>query len=201
MSQTPYEVVAGAIDAYLAAVGTAFPEVDEVPSGSFVLIGTSGSLNYDESGVSIAHKDKIETFRPLGSTATMKAFRTEEELSIKLKLVDVSLEQYKLAINSNVITTVPGVSGHPGYKSLGLTRGQEVQQYALLLRGEGLSAYGIGAFQYEFPVVFQGGDPNPIFAKGKPAALELQFMAMVDQDATSADERFGRLVQQTSIAT
>lgn len=201
MAQTPYEVVAGAIDAYLAAVGTPFPDVDEVPSGSFVLIGTSGNLNYDESGVSIAHKDKIETFRPLGSTAPMKAFRTEEELDIQLKLVDVSLEQYKLALNSNVITTVAGISGHPAYKSLGLTRGGEVQQYALLLRGEGLSAYGIGAFQYEFPVVFQGGDPTPIYAKGKPAMLALSFMALVDPDATSADERFGRLVQQTALAT
>jgi hypothetical protein len=52
--------------------------------------------------------------------------------------------------------------------------------------------------QYEIPVAVQIGEPEVVFVKGEPAALNLEFMALEDPDASSADERFGRIIAATS---
>lgn len=190
----PFEVVAQPLEVWLAPVGTAFPDVDVEPSGPWVKVGSNGTLNYDEKGVSVSHKDKTEGFRPVGSTGVMKMFRVEEEMSISIVLVDTTLEQYAIALNHNSVTTTPAGVGTPGTKKIGLTRGGNVATRALLARG--MSAYGNWPAQYEIPIAAQVGAPKPSYEKGKPAALELEWTAMVDPNATSDDERFGRLVMQ-----
>jgi len=193
----PYEIVAAPFEVYTAPVGTAFPAIDEDPTAPWVLVGTSGDLNYTEDGVSVKHKDKVDYFKPLGSTAARKSFRTEEEISVGFKLADISLEQYANALNYNTVSTTPAGVGTAGYKTLGLTRGLSVAQRALLVRGAGASPYGADwTVQYEIPVAVQVGDPEAVYTKGKPAALALEFMGLEDPDATSDDEKFGRLVAQ-----
>lgn len=67
--------------------------------------------------------------------------------------------------------------------------------YALLARG--YSAYADGMTgQYEVPRCYQSGNPKPVFKKGTPAALELEFMALEDLGAVTPAQRFGRLVMQ-----
>lgn len=202
-SGIPYEIVAAPFWAYVAPVGTAFPDIDEDPSVSWTLIGTSGPLNYDESGVSVKASQKTDVWRALGSTGPRKAFRTEEELKISLKLADVSLEQYSQALNGNTVSTVAAAGPAAGYKSIGLSRGLEVRQYALLIRGNDVSPYGTGTtedwnMQYEVPRAFQSGDPDVVYTKGKPAELALEWTALEDTAATSDDERFGRLIAQNA---
>lgn len=194
MSQ-PFEIVAQPFTLWVAAVGSAFPSVDEAPGGSWTKIGTSGDLNYTEDGVKISHKQKIENFRALGSTGPRKSFRTEEDLMISLTVVDLTLEQYKIAMNGNAIsTTAPGV-GDSGYKKIGMSRGLNVQQYALLIRGADASAYMEGGVaQYEVPVAVVVSEPEVVFTKGSPAGLALEFQALEDPSALSDDERFGRLI-------
>lgn len=194
MSQ-PFEIVAQPFTLWVAAVGSAFPSVDEAPGGSWTKIGTSGDLNYTEDGVTVSHKQKLETFRALGSTGPRKAFRTEEDQLISLTLVDLTLEQYKLALNGNTITTTsPGV-GDSGTKKIGLSRGLDVEQYALLIRGASASAYMEGGVaQYEVPVAVVVSEPEVVFTKGSPAGLAIEFQALEDPSAASDDERFGRLI-------
>ena len=200
MSQKPYEIIAQPYEVWTAPLGTAFPNVGTDPTAPWALLGTSGNLNYDDDGITVSHEQKVELWRSLGSTGPRKGFRTEEDMTIALKLVDMSLEQYRRALNDNTVTTTAAGVQTAGSKKVGLSRGLEVKQFALLLRGRNSSAYGYGNSQYEVPVAIQAGKPKPKFMKGKPATLDLEFQVLEDLLAASEDERFGRLVVQVSAA-
>jgi len=198
---TPYEIIAAPFTVYAAPVGTAFPNVDAAPGASWTKVGTSGALNYDDgTGVTVEHSQTIVEFRALGDAGTRKVFRTEEVQKVKLKLMDITLEQYKLALNSNSVTTVSAGSGTPGYKKLGLSRGFSVATMALLIRGN-VSAYGDQWYmQYELPIAAQTGSPTVVHKKSEPVGLELEWTSLVDSGAASDAERFGRLVIQNATA-
>lgn len=195
----PYEIVAQPFTAWIAAVGVAFPSIDQDPGGSWTKIGTSGDLNYTEDGVTVTMEQAIEKFRALGSTGARKAFRTEEDLMIAFTVADLTLEQIKAALNGNTVaTTAPGI-GTAGYKKIGLSRGLAVTEYALLLRGAAASPYGDDwVAQFEVPRCYQNSNPEIVFVKGEPAGVAMEFAALEDPDAASADERFGRLIAQTT---
>lgn len=196
----PYEIIATPFTAYRAPVGTAFPDPDEAPGGSWTKIGTSGDLNYTEDGVTVGHEQEVSMFRSLGSTGPRKAFRTSERQVISLTLADMSLEQYRNALNLNAVTTVAAGVGTPGTKEIGLSRGLSTEEFALLLRAD-VSPAGDGfAMQYEIPRAVEIGSPEVVYRKGDPAALALQFETLEDPNAGTETERFGRLVIQTADA-
>ncbi len=196
----PYEVLGAPFTAWFAPVGTAFPDVDIDPAGPWAKIGSSGDLNYFQEGVTVEHSQTINPFRAAGDTGSRKVFRTEEDLKIRLMLADLTLEQYKHALNENTITTVAAAPGTPGTKSIGLSRGTAVATMALLVRGP--SPYmADGIAQFEVPRAAQSGNPAPVFRNGEAAGLALEWTALVDTTAATADEYFGRLVAQTDDAT
>lgn len=193
----PYEIIAAPFTVWYAAVGTTFPLVSAAPSGSWTKVGSSGDLNYLDEGVTVAHSQAMELFRALGDSGSRKAFRTEEDLKISLMLADLTLEQYQLALNANTITTTSQAVGVAGNKKVGLSRGLSVSTVALLVRGP--SPYGDDmTLQFEVPRAAQTGNPEVVFRRDQPAALLLEWTALVDPDASSADERFGRLRAQTT---
>jgi hypothetical protein len=188
-------IIAGPYTLWLAPVGTAFPIINAAPAIAWIRVGTGGDVNYDEDGVTVSHVTKQELVRSAGRTGAVKAFTTEEDLMISLKLMDISLEQYATALNKLAPTTVAAATGIPGTKRLGLSQGAVVTEYAMLCRGA--SPYGANfVAQYEVPRCFQSGNSKPGFKKGKPATLELEFTALEDMAATSPLERFGRLISQ-----
>lgn len=196
----PYEIIAAPFTVWFAPVGEAFPAIDAAPAGNWAMIGTSGDENYTEDGVTVAHSQTIETVRVAGTTGPRKAFRTAEDLMIRLTLFDMTLEHYARAMNGNAVTTTAAGSGTAGFKKIGLRQGLEVTRLALLARGDA-SAYGDGwKAQYEVPICFQSGSPEPVFRKGQPAGLALEFTALEDSGAASEAERFGRLVFQHQAA-
>jgi hypothetical protein len=196
---TPFEILAGPYTLWLAPVGTVFPLITAVPAVAWVKIGTNGDVNYDDDGITVSHVAKQEVARPAGRTGQVKAWTTEEDLMLSLKLWDVSLEQYATALNKATVTTVAAGVSVAGTKKIGLNQGAEVTAYALLARG--LSPYGDGfSMQYEVPRCFQSANAKPVFKKGKPATLDLEFTALEDLAAASAAERFGRLVAQHQAA-
>ena len=118
---------------------------------------------------------------------------------LSLTLWDMTLEQYSYAMNGNEVATTAAGTGTAGFKALGLSRGHQVTEFALLLRG--LSPYDPAMnAQYEVPRAVDAGNAQPVFTKGSPAALALEFRAMEDLDAASDDERFGRLIAQHQLA-
>lgn len=192
----PYEIVGVPLTAWVAPVGTAFPLIGAAPSGDWKMVGTSGDRSMTEDGLTVAHSQSINGVRSAGSTGPVKAFRNEEDLVVSFTLMDISLEQYALAMNSNAISTTAAGVGAAGFKSMKLYRGTQVAAMALLVRGTA-SAYGPSwAAQYEIPVCYQSGNPEPVFTKGEPAGLALEFTALEDNDAATPDMRFGRLVMQ-----
>ena len=103
---------------------------------------------------------------------------------------------YRLALDNNAVATTAAGGGTAGFKEVNLYRGLDVAQMALLVRGD-VSPEGDGwKTQYQIPVVVQSGSPEPVFAKGAPAGLALEFTAIEDPNAASAAARFGKLVVQ-----
>ena len=196
----PYEIIAAPFTLWLAPVGEAFPAIDAAPAGNWAKLGGSGGQDYNEEGVTIVHSQTVETFRGLGSTGPRKAFRTAEDMMLRLTLHDISLEQYSQAMGGNAVAATAAGSGTAGFKAMQLYRGLEVTRFALLARGSA-SAYGAGwNSQYEVPACFQSGSPEPVFNKGNPAGLALEFTVLEDPEAASAAARFGRLVMQHQAA-
>jgi len=196
----PFEIIGAPFTAWIAPVGTAFPAVDEEPGEDWIKIGTSGDLNYLDEGVRISHAQAFNKFRPLGDAGVRKMFRTEEDLVVGLTLADVSLEQYKYALNSNSIGVVAAGVGTAGKKTLGLSRGLGIATMALLVRG--CSPYGDDmTMQYEVPLCSQTGSPQPVYRRDQPAGLALEWTAIVDPTASTPLQRYGRLVAQTAAAT
>ncbi|MEO9612634.1 MAG: hypothetical protein ABJG86_09725 [Nitratireductor sp.] len=192
----PFEIIAAPFIAYFAPLGEAFPAIDAVPAGNWVKIGTSGDLSYDPEGVTVRHNQTVNPVRPLGSTGAVKAFRQEEDLVVAFTLWDVSLESYRLAVNSNEVTTTAAGAGTAGFKALSFYQGEQVATMALLLRSD-VSPYGDGMkMQYEVPYCYLSGNPEPKFRKGEPAGLALEFSSLVDPNAATPGARFGRLVAQ-----
>lgn len=197
----PFEIIAAPFTLYWAPTGEAFPDVDEVPAGNWAKVGTSGDLNYTEAGVRITHEQNVEEFRALGSTGPRKVFRTSESLLISLELADLSLAQYRLTMNQNVVASTAAGSGTPGFDTLNLYRGLDVNLIALLVRGD-VSPFGSGwKMQYEVPFVYEASSPELVMTKGPdPAMLALEFRAVEDAGAASNAERFGRLIAQDADA-
>lgn len=191
----PFEIVATPLTAWLAPVGETFPLIDADPAGNWTKVGTNGDRNYDEDGVTVAHSQATSVFRGAGAVGPQKAFRTEEDLMIRVPLIDISLEQYARVLNANTLSTTAAGTGTAGFKSIGLSQGKDITLYALLVRGVSPDDAAL-ALQYELPRVFQSGNPEPNFRKGEPAGLDLEFTALEDLSASSEDQRFGRLISQ-----
>jgi hypothetical protein len=196
----PFEIIAAPFTVWIAPVGEAFPDVDTAPGGGWAKIGTSGDQNYTEDGVVVSLAQTIEKWRGAGTTGPRKAFRTSEDMTVRFTLVDLTLEQLKHALNGNTVTDTAAGTGTPGVRKIGLSRGHTVTPFALLIRG-GVSPYGDSfSMQFEVPVAVLQSSQELEFKKGTPAGVLLEWAAMEDPDASSAAERFGRLIAQDAVA-
>lgn len=193
MNAAPYNLVGVPFSAYWAPVATAFPQPFAVVPGGWTLIGSNGPLDMGEDGVTVNIPQTIAKFRGLGHPGPRKSFRTEEDCMVSFLLADMTLEQIAIALNFNTITTTPP-GADPGVKKIGLSRGLNVETVALLLRADDGSPYGPNwAAQWEFPYAQNTGSPQPVLGRKGPATFQVEFSMLVDPDATSLDESFGRL--------
>lgn len=196
MNTVPFEVIAAPYSVYVAPVGTSFPAIDAAPANPWALVGTSGNLNYDDgAGVVVEHTQDVVEWRALGDGGTRKVFRTGEGQKVRLKLVDITLEQYAHALNGNTVTE------NPGERVIGLSRGFDVATYAVLVRSDQSPYQAEGNSQYEIPRAAQAGSPTVTYKKGEPAGLDLEWITLVDPNAATPDERFGRLRVADDTAT
>lgn len=189
---TPFEIIGAPITLWVAPIGTAFPVINAAPAVAWTRIGTNGDRNYEVGGITVNHARSYDKVRTAGATGPVKAFLTEEDLMFSLTLLDLTLEQYQIAMNGNTITTVAPATGIPGTKRMGLSEAPGLtREYALLARG--ISPYNEALpMQFEVPRCYQSGSPSPVFRKGGTGAgLALQFTALENLSATNAEERFG----------
>jgi hypothetical protein len=186
---TPYEVVVGPYTVWVAPVGTAFPVTNANPSGSWIKLGTNGTKNYDEKGVTVTHTQNLQRWKPVGSTGNRKVWRDSEVSTIEFELVDATLEQIALVLNNASVSTQVGP---PATKTISLQQGQNVAVYALLARGNSPYNDSLNA-QYQVPIAFQAANPAPNFGLSGPAGFACTWEFL--EDPTSG---FGTLVAQTS---
>lgn len=193
----PFEIIAAPFTAWLAAVGSAYPNVGVAPGAAWTKLGSSGDRNVNEDGVTVAHPQKLELVRVAGATGPVKAFRTEEDIKVSFSLLDMRLEMMKYILNGNAVADTAAVAGVPGYRTLALLRGLDVTQYALLLRGP--SAYADSMYlDYRIPRVVHVGEPEIVAKKGDPMGLLFEFQAIEDPDY--ANGKFGEILMQDAAA-
>jgi hypothetical protein len=190
---TPFEIIGAPLTLWVAPVGTVFPLINAAPAVAWVRLGTNGDRNYENGGITVTHSKTYNKVRVAGASGPVKAFLDEEDLMFGVTLLDITLEQYAYALNGNTITTVAPATGVQGTKRIGLSEDVGVtREFALLARG--LSPYNeVLSMQYEIPRCYQSGAPSPVFRKGVPAGLSLQFEALENLAAATAQERFGVL--------
>lgn len=186
----PYEIIAGPLDIYLAAVGTTFPAIG-MTDAQIQAGGTWSFLGYTEGGIKVAHPQTVVELRADQVTGPVKAVRSEEGLEITFDLASITLENYAAALNrfTGGVTQVGSASSSvPLYRG-----GFQVEQVALLARQGHLSPYGDSALQFEVPSCFQADAPEDTFTKDNKAVLATSWHAIIDPDAATADDSFGHL--------
>lgn len=189
----PFEIIAAPYDLYIAPVATAAPDVSQAPAVAWKLLGSLGSKNYDEDGVTVKHEQTLVEFTPVGLTAARKVFRTEESLTIAAKVVDVSAAQYAMILNGATTTAVTAGVMIGGATTVPLLQGPDVALFALLARSS-QSAGGAGFnSQYFVPIAYQDNEPEVVYKKGDPAFLECEWKALWD-----ATNGFGKYTSQTA---
>lgn len=198
MSQHP-EIIAAPYTIWIAPVGTAFPVTSAEPGPAWQLLGSNGARSLTEAGVSVQHEHRWSSPPPpAGQTAATVAMMESEDLRIRLELLDLTIEQYAVALGANAITSLPRLPGVHGTRTIGLSIGPgSAPEFALLARGPSPYVEGLLA-QYEVPRCHEAGSPQVVFRRGVPAGLSLEFRALPDPAAASEVTRFGRLIAQDS---
>lgn len=201
-NQLPYQILMAPFSVYLAPIGTARPLVNNPsPASPWELLGTSGTEDYEDGGVTITHDAKFGDVRGAGSTGVRKVTRTEEDLMISLKLMDVTLDQYQHILNENAKLITVAATGIPGMEALRLYQGVDVVFFSLLVRGYSPKSGDNSSFrQYWVPSCYQSGKPKIQTAKGKAQMLDLEFTAISDPFSASIEDRFGFIEDYTSAA-
>lgn len=182
-------VVGGRAQVYTAAVGTAFPAVTEVPGVGWTLLGTNGNKSIHEDGITISWDGNIEQVRPAGSTGPIKAFRTSEGFSLGMTLLDMTLEQLSRALGGGQAVTDAGAS-----RSMGIYRGFNVEEYAVLVRWP--SPYDDTAdAQFQMPRAYFDANGQTTLSKSAVSGLPISIVNLVDPEAAEGEE-FGLIVAE-----
>ncbi len=190
----PREIVVGPLNIYLAPEVEAEDAIDTTPAGNWKQLGTNGTENYTEDGIVITHSQTLRQTYAVGTTGPLKVNRQQEQLTIGLTLMDMSLAEYTKILNNTTVLT----DTSPNINYLGMRRGPDVTVLSIIAKGLGLSPSGSFPIQLYLPRVYQSADPAPVFSKGEDVSLAIIFTALEHQGASTAEERFGRWVIQTS---
>lgn len=179
------EIVNGPLDIYWAPVGESFTAIGSSPAGNWAKIGTSGAHNFSEDGVTITSEKNVEYFRALASGYPRKAFISEADLMVSVAMADLTLSQFRLALNQNIVSSGGGID------QIQMDVGLDVSEIALLVRGTGKSPQFSGSnVQWELPRVVEDGSRELSFVKGEPALVELNFVLIYDEGNSNPGGRF-----------
>lgn len=193
MARSPFEIIAGPAEVFVAPLTEAFPATDLIPPG-----GNWVSLGQTEGGVNVTHTSTIEELRTDQATGPIKFLRTEEGLEIAFSIAEMTLENYAAILNDLTVTDTAEIMSVAGFRSIDLHFGVDVSCVAMLIRGP--SPYMDSFLQYEIPVVAQVGSPTVSFVRDDKSVLECEWMAAEDENAATDNLKFGQLIAQDAAA-
>lgn len=186
-SGTPFNILSGPCDVYVAPVGTAFTVVNVAPSGSWTALGRT------EGGIMVRHTQKVELLSTDQTIGNIKAIRSEEGMEIELSLAEIDIAKMAKVLNDATVTTV---TGPPHEQSFQPHRGRCVTRFALQCRGD--SPYGAFSMQFDVPVVVQTADPELKWVNNDKVVLHTIWTALEDLTAGTEAARFGSIHAQDS---
>lgn len=173
------EIINGPVAVWWGPVGEAYPAIGAAPAGNWVQIGTSGAHNYFEDGVSVKSDKTLEFFRALGSGYPRKAWITQADNFVSVKVADMTLAQLRLALNQNAVTS------DSGFDYISLDIGLDVSEIALLVVASGKSPLiAAGNLHFQFDKVVEAGSRDWLFVKGDAVGTELNFQIIYSDGAT-----------------
>lgn len=189
-SGSPFEQLTGPCKVWVAPYGEPVPEINITPAGQWQLLGAT------DGDQKLKHGAKTQMWGDNDHQGKIKVVRTEEDIDLKFKIVDIPLENYAMVISSvsrivtGVTTTVP-----VPYKKLPLKRGPVLFEYAVLFRGNTASPYGLYPGMYVLPRCVNVSEPETTWGKNQRVSLECGFQVLED-DAQAEDDMLGWLVVQ-----
>lgn len=186
-----YNILVGPGKVWAAPVGEAFPEVDAVPSGNWVELGTT------DGGVKITFAEEVTNHHVDQESGPVTETRQEETALLETALAEATLENLG-EIMGNTVTDVAAGSGTIGTRAVGYYRGITKIQRAFLFRAG--SPYGAFPAQYELPRGTFGGEVGVEYKKDSKTLFPCTFNALIDFDAATDDLRFGRTIAQDAVA-
>lgn len=191
----PYEVMSSPFAVYYAAADTAPPLIAANPdSTDWELIGSNRDLNYDrEPGLVIALPQSVNSWRSHGDLGTRKRFPTEADLMIRLRIVDMTLEQMAHVLNLNSVT-IPVA----GTKQIGMSRSFTLASRALLIKFDMSPYMENGKSQLYIYRAQNIASTEIVNKQGQPMGFDLEYAALVNPDAPSEATRFGYFQAQTA---
>ena len=192
MATTPFQIIAGPGDVYVAAVGAAFPGVDKPDTDATFTGPPWTKLGQTDGGVKVKHTQTIELLDADQRTGPVKAIRSAEGLEVTFNIQELTLDKYAKALNNNTVSS----AATPNRNTLKMYQGLDVTSFALLVRGP--SPYGNFFLQYQVPVVVQTEEPEPSFMRDGKATMAFKLVAIEDPNAATSADRFGSIVAQTS---
>lgn len=180
MPAAPFELIIGPATVYIGPDGQVAPEISGTPTSPWQLLGTTGADTYSEDGVTFSNDQTIFQQFVLGSTAPVKAGRTQENTTVGLTIFDISAETFSRIFNDNPVTDVGAGSGTAGYRSVPFLRGPDVTIFSMIVRT--FSPYGDGYFaNLWIPRAYVASTGGITYSKNAVAGVELEFTAVLDQ--------------------
>lgn len=185
---SPYEVIWGPCELWIATSNTARPNLGAVVSGGgWALLGLNGNMNIANGSVAFSSEQTFAEYTPLGVTGITKAKRATEAVHLTATLNDMTVETLAKALNNNAITTTAAGAGTVGKKAVNLYAGNDVADFAILLRFD-KSAYGatsgfttVWRSQIWLPKAYQSTGVAPAFNRdGDPAGLTFDWKSLYD---------------------
>ena len=193
MANEPYEILVSPYAVWLNTMYTSagaddFPDVETNPAGSWILMGSSGTRNIAEGGVTVEHAQEFAEIRTEGHYGPVKLVRTSESQKVRFTLLDLVPSQFTHALAGDIKT-----ANSATLESIPLSRGENVREVKLLIRGASPLADGKKA-QFEIPRAVQTGNPSLVFQKSAPVGLEFEFTCLDDTTSSTTGRRFGRFI-------
>ncbi len=193
MATTPYDIIAGPADVWIGAVGATFQAVNA--SDATRVSASWLNLGFTEGGVMVKHTQTVDLLNVDQRTGAVKAIRSAEGLEITFNMSELTFANMAyLLTDASAFGVV--ATGSPNKNTMKPYQGLDVKQWALMVRGP--SPYMSAYLQYNVPIVVQTDEPELAFVRDNKAVMAVKFVALEDPAASTAADRFGSMVAQTS---
>lgn len=197
-SGTPYAMLTGMWKFWVAAAGTAKPDISDVTLTGFTALGAT------EGDQTIKYEGSLTMLYDNHATGPRKAIRPVEGFTVQASLAHLTLEDraYVASMAASDVVTATAV-GPITVKRLPNRRGFNPTKYTLLARGGAieatntLSPYGAWPAQLWIPQGVFDGEPEEKYSKGGSPLLAFVFRAMFDSTQAAGYE-FGYLEAESA---